>query len=219
VTRVLLTGFEPFADAPVNPSWDAVQMVGETWRGEAEVVVARLPVEFGRAAAEMLALVEAHAPDIVIAVGVAEGRTGLTVERIAVNLHDAPIPDNAGNQPVDEPVVPGADAALWSTLPVKQIVAAIRAGGLPASVSLTAGSFVCNHVFYALQHALRGSDAASGFIHVPASPEMNLSPEVNLGAAALTMTVPTMTVGDIAAALTTALEVSVARHSPHHSAR
>lgn len=208
MTRVLLTGFEPFADAPVNPSWDAVELVGETWRGDAEVVVARLPVEFGRAASELLALVAAHEPDVVIAVGVAEGRSGVTPERLAVNLDDAPIPDNAGNQPVDEPVVPGADAALWSTLPVKEIVAAIRAGGLPSSASLTAGSFVCNHVFFALQHALRGRDTASGFIHVPASPEMNL------GAALPTITVPTMTVGDIAAALTIALEVSVARHSP-----
>ncbi len=203
MTRVLLTGFEPFADAPVNPSWDAVELVGETWRGEAEVVVARLPVEFRRAAAELIALVEVHAPDVVIAVGVAEGRAGVTPERIAVNLDDAPIPDNAGNQPVDQPVVRGADAAIWSTLPVKDIVAAIRASGLPASASLSAGSFVCNHVFYALQHALRGRETASGFIHVPASPEMKL------GAA-----LPTMTVADIAAALTIALEVSVAHHYP-----
>jgi pyroglutamyl-peptidase len=197
VTRVLLTGFEPFADAPVNPSWDAVELVGETWRGEAEVVVARLPVEFGRAGVELLALVAAHAPDVVIAVGVAEGRTGVTPERIAVNLDDASIPDNAGNQPVDAPIVPGADAALWSTLPVKEIVATIRARGLPAAVSPSAGSFVCNHVFYALQHALRGRDTASGFVHVPASPEMNLGPDV-----------PTMTVADTAAALTVAVEVA-----------
>jgi pyroglutamyl-peptidase len=197
VTRVLLTGFEPFADAPVNPSWDAVELVGETWRGEAEVVVARLPVEFGRAGVELLALVAAHAPDVVIAVGVAEGRTGVTPERIAVNLDDASIPDNAGNQPVDAPIVPGADAALWSTLPVKEMVATIRARGLPASVSPSAGSFVCNHVFYALQHALRGRDTASGFVHVPASPEMNLGPDV-----------PTMTVADTAAALAVAVEVA-----------
>lgn len=202
MTRVLLTGFEPFADAPVNPSWDAVEVVGRTWRGEAEVVVARLPVEFGRAAAELLALVDEHAPDVVIAVGVAEGRTGVTPERVAVNLNDAPIADNEGTRPVDEPVVPGADAALWSTLPVKEIVAAVRAAGLTASLSLSAGSFVCNHVFYALQHALVGRDIASGFVHVPASPEMRLGPDV-----------ATMTVADIAAALTIALEVSVA-HRP-----
>ena len=203
MTRILLTGFEPFADAPVNPSWDAVEMVGRNWRGEAEVVVARLPVEFGRAAAGLVALVEAHAPDIVIAVGVAEGRTGVTPERIAVNLDDAPIPDNAGNRPVDEPVVPGADAALWSTLPVKEIVAAVRAAGLPAALSLSAGSFVCNHVFYALQHALLGRATTSGFIHVPASPEMRLGPDV-----------PTMTVAEAATAVTIALEVSLAQLRP-----
>lgn len=207
MTRVLLTGFEPFADAPVNPSWDAVELVGRTWSGEAEVVVARLSVEFGRAPAELLAMVDEHAPDVVIAVGVAEGRTGVTPERVAINLDDAPIPDNAGTLPIDEPVVSGADAALWSTLPVKEIVAAIRAAGLPASLSLSAGSFVCNHVFYALQHALRGRDIASGFIHVPASPEMKLGADLPTG------TVPTMTVADIAAALTIALEVAVA-HRP-----
>jgi len=202
VTRILLTGFEPFADAPANPSWDAVELVSRTWRGEADVVAARLPVEFGRAASEMRALVDAHAPDIVIAVGVAEGRTDVTPERIAVNLDDAPIPDNAGRAPVDEPVVPGADAALWSTLPVKEIVAAIREAGLPASASLTAGSFVCNHVFYALQRALLGRASTSGFIHVPASPEMNLDASV-----------PTMAVTDAAAALTIALEVCLAHRS------
>jgi pyroglutamyl-peptidase len=203
VTRVLLTGFEPFSGAPVNPSWDAVEFAARDWRGEAEVVVARLPVEFGRAASELLALVETHAPDIVIAAGVADGRTGVTPERIAINLDDAAIPDNAGSQPVDEPVVRGSDAALWSTLPVKEIVAAIRAANLPASASLTAGSFVCNHVFYALQHALYGRATMSGFLHVPASPEMGLGPDV-----------PTMTVADAAAALTIALEVSLAYRSP-----
>ena len=197
MTRVLLTGFEPFAGAPSNPSWDAVERAGETWRGEAEVVVARLPVEFGRAATELLALVAEHSPGVVIAVGVAEGRTGVTPERIAVNLDDARIPDNAGIQPVDVPVVPGGDAALWSTLPVKEIVSAILAAGLPSSLSLSAGSFVCNHVFYALQHALRGTDVASGFIHVPASPEMGLGPDV-----------PTMSVDDIAAALAIAVDVA-----------
>jgi pyroglutamyl-peptidase len=197
MARVLLTGFEPFAGAPVNPSWDAVELVGAAWRGTAEVVVARLPVEFGRAAAELLALVEEHAPDVVIAVGVAEGRTGVTPERLAVNLDDASIPDNAGLQPNDEPIVPGADSALWSTLPAKDIVAAIRTRGLPASVSLSAGTFVCNHVFYALQHALLGRNFASGFIHVPATPEMALGTDI-----------PTMTVADIAAALTVAVEVA-----------
>ncbi len=197
MTRVLLTGFEPFAGATVNPSWDAVARVGETWGGDATIVVRRLPVEFGRASSLLLEWVEAETPDIVIAVGVAEGRVGVTPERIAINLDDAPIPDNAGNQPVDAPVVPGADAALWSTLPVKEMVTAIRERGLPASASLSAGSFVCNHVFFALQHTLRGRDAISGFVHVPATPEMGLSPDI-----------PTMTVADIASALTIAVEIA-----------
>lgn len=202
MTRVLLTGFEPFAGGLVNPSWDAVEVVAATWRGEAEILARRLPVEFGRAASMLLEWVEAEVPDIVIAVGVAEGRTGVTPERVAINLDDAAIPDNAGSQPVEAEVVPGADAALWSTLPVKEMVTAIRAQGLPASVPLSAGSFVCNHVFYSLQHALAGRDAVSGFIHVPASPEMNLGPEV-----------PTMALADIASALDVAVDVAVAGRS------
>ncbi len=196
---MLLTGFEPFAGAAINPSWDAVEMLAATWRGGVSVTVRRLPVEFGRASALLLEWIEADAPDIVIAVGVAEGRSGVTPEQLAVNLDDAAIPDNAGKQPVEVETVPGADAVSWSTLPVREMVTAIRARGLPASVSRIPGSFVCNHVFYALQHALGGRDVLSGFIHVPASPEMNLGPDV-----------PTMTVPDIAAALTIALEVTLA---------
>ena len=198
MARVLLTGFEPFAGAPVNPSWDAVERVGAEWAGAADLVVRRLPVEFGAAAALLLAWVAELAPDIVIAVGVAEGRAGVTIERIAVNLDDAPIPDNAGSQPIDAEAVPGAAAALWSTLPVKAIVEAIRAAGLPASVSLSAGTFVCNHVFYVLQDAMHGRRMPSGFIHVPATPEMELGPDV-----------PTMMVDEIAAALTIAVDVAV----------
>jgi pyroglutamyl-peptidase len=202
MTRVLLTGFEPFAGAPVNPSWDAVELVDATWRGDASLVVCRLPVEFGRAASELLAAVEAHSPDVIIAVGVADGRTGITVERVAINLDDAIIPDTIGAQPIDVEIVPGATTALWSTLPVKAIVNEIRAADLPASVSLSAGAFVCNHVFYALQHALVGRTARSGFIHVPATPEMNLGPSV-----------PTMTVAQLASALAIAIDVST-RHVP-----
>jgi pyroglutamyl-peptidase len=110
-------------------------------------------------------------PAVVIAVGQAGGRVDLSVERVAINVDDASILDNALRQPVDEAIVPGGPAAYFSTLPIKAIVAALRAAGLPASVSQTAGTFVCNHVFYGLMHATAGSAVRAGFIHIPYLPE------------------------------------------------
>lgn len=178
VTRILLTGFEPFAGAPSNPSWDAVRIVGETWSGAAETVTARLPVEFGGAADALASLVGRHTPDAVVAVGVAEGRAAITPERIAINLADATIADNAGARPVDEPIDVEGPAAAFSTLPVRAMVEAVTAAGLPASLSLSAGAYVCNHVMYEALVRIARDVPAVGFIHVPASPEMLLAPSV-----------------------------------------
>jgi pyroglutamyl-peptidase len=117
--------------------------------------------------------VEQADPDLVLCVGQAGGRTGISVERVAINVDDARIPDNAGRQPVDEPVVAGGPAAYFAALPVKACVAAVRAAGIPASVSQTAGTFVCNHVFYGLAHliATRRPALRGGFVHVPYAPE------------------------------------------------
>jgi len=166
MTTVLLTGFEPFGGDAVNPSGDAVRTVGRTWDGPESLVVEVLPVTFMGAAERLRGLIDLHRPNVVIAVGLAGGRAAVGVERIAVNLADARIPDNAGAQPIDEPSIAGAPAASFATLPVKAIAAAIRSAGIPAEVSHTAGTFVCNHVFFTALDAVPAGVPA-GFLHVP----------------------------------------------------
>lgn len=166
MSTVLLTGFEPLGGDAVNPSGDAVRRVGASWRGPAELVVEVLPVTFAGAATRLRELITAHRPDVVIAVGLAGGSDRIRVERIAVNLADARIPDNAGARPIDEESVPGAPLAREATLPVKAIAAAVRAVDIPAEVSHSAGTFVCNHVFFTALDAVP-SGVAAGFVHVP----------------------------------------------------
>lgn len=172
---VLLTGFEPFENEPVNPSWEAVRALDGQRVGDDAVIVARqLPCVFGAAIAGMAALLEALKPDVVIAVGQAGGRTEMSIERIAINVDDARIADNAGAQPIDATIAADGPAAYFSTLPIKAITRDLRAAGVPAMVSQTAGTFVCNHVFYGLMHALASRGAGGtrgGFIHIPYLPE------------------------------------------------
>lgn len=173
--RVLLTGFDAFGGATLNPSWLAVQALhGRQLRGHA-VVAAQLPTVFGDSLRVLSALLAKHRPVMVICVGQAGGRSAISLERVAINVDDAPIPDNAGAQPVDAPVVPGAPAAHFSTLPIKAMLAALQREGLPAEVSPSAGSFVCNHVFYGLMHAIATRPelrhTRGGFVHVPWLPE------------------------------------------------
>lgn len=170
--RVLLTGFEPFGNHARNPSWDAVERVAATWDGPEEVRTLLLPVEFRTAAERIGYAIDPELPDAIIGVGLAAGRAEITPERVTVNIRDGRIADNAGALPVDEPIEQGGAAAHWSTLPIKAIVAALRDAGIPAAVSNTAGTFVCNEVFYTLQSQLAGHPGVrSGFIHVPATPE------------------------------------------------
>ncbi|MFK4807321.1 pyroglutamyl-peptidase I [Microbacterium sp. ZW CA_36] len=169
-TTVLLTGFEPFGGDAANPSGEAVHRVASRWEGPEVLVSAVLPVTFTGAAGRLRELLADHRPDVVIAAGLAGGRAAIGVERVAVNLVDARIPDNVGQQPVDVPSVPGAAAAHFATLPVKEIARRIAAAGIPAEVSYSAGTFVCNHVFFtALEAAASGTRA--GFVHVPWSAE------------------------------------------------
>jgi pyroglutamyl-peptidase len=168
---VLLTGFEPFNKEPVNPAWEAVRLLAG-WGEDGFTVEARqLACVFGQSIAELAAAVNEYNPSIVIAVGQAGGRCDLSVERVAINVDDAPIPDNLQRQLVDQPVIPDGPAAYFSTLPIK-------AAGLPASVSQTAGTFVCNHVFYGLMHIACARQKAggfaplrAGFIHIPYLPQ------------------------------------------------
>jgi pyroglutamyl-peptidase len=174
MARVLLTGFEPFGGSTVNPSQDAVRLaVAEPLRG-VELSAAILPCRFDLVIDALWREVERVDPDVVVCAGEAGGRAEISVERVAVNLDDARAPDNAGAQPVDVPVVAGGPVAYFATLPVRECVATLRASGIPATVSMTAGSFVCNHVFYGLLHraaTLRPGRLRGGFIHVPYAPE------------------------------------------------
>ncbi|MBY4731588.1 pyroglutamyl-peptidase I [Cupriavidus pauculus] len=171
---VLLTGFEPFEQEPINPSWEAVRALDGERVGDATIVARQLPCVFGKAIDVMAALVAEVRPDVVIAVGQAGGRTEMSIERVAINVDDARIADNAGAQPIDAAIAPAGPAAYFSSLPIKAIVRDMRAAGVPAMVSQTAGTFVCNHVFYGLMHTLAQPGVAAvrgGFIHIPYLPE------------------------------------------------
>lgn len=169
---VLLTGFEPFDQDTINPSWEAVRLLDGTLLSDDVRIVARqLPCAFAQAPDHLRQHLAELQPDLVIAVGLAQGRNDLSIERVAINLNDARIPDNLGHQPIDTAVVPEGPAAYFCSLPIKAMVRALRAAGIPASVSHSAGTFVCNQVFYSLQHALAGTTVRSGFIHVPWLPQ------------------------------------------------
>ncbi|UCU92962.1 pyroglutamyl-peptidase I [Hydrogenophaga taeniospiralis] len=173
--RVLLTGFDAFGGDAINPSWLAVRALHGRQIAGHTVVAAQLPTVFGEALRALHGLLVKHQPALVICVGQAGGRSALSLERVAINVDDAPIPDNAGAQPIDAPVAPGAPAAYFSTLPIKAMLAALQREGLPAEVSQTAGTFVCNHVFYGLMHTIAANPelrhTRGGFVHVPWLPE------------------------------------------------
>jgi pyroglutamyl-peptidase len=170
---VLVTGFEPFNNAKLNPSEQLALSLKPNDVPGAQILTKVLPVVYGQAAEQLLALVEEHKPDVVICFGLAEGRTGITPERFAVNMDDASIADNAGHLRTDQKIHPDGPVAFESTLPIKELVAAIRSEGIPAAVSLSAGTFVCNHIFYELQRALVQTEVQSGFVHVPLMTEMS----------------------------------------------
>lgn len=198
MTTVLLTGFEPFGGDAVNPSGEAVHVVAAAWDGPETLITAVLPVAFDAAAERLRALVDEHSPDIVITTGLAGGRAAVTPERIAVNLVDARIPDNSGAQPVDAPSVDGAPAAYFSSIPVKAIVTAMTDAGIPAALSHSAGTYVCNHVsFVALDEAARRPGVRAGFIHVPWATGQAPAGE------------PELPLADIAAALMIAVRTSL----------
>jgi pyroglutamyl-peptidase len=169
--RILLTGFEPFGGQSLNPSWEVARALhGLTLEG-AQITSVQLPCVFAQALPALQQALAQRTPDIVLALGQAEGRADFSVERVAINVMDARIADNAGAQPIDVPVTAGGPAAYFSTLPIKSLVVGLKAAGFPASVSQTAGTFVCNQVFYGLQHALAGQGVHSGFMHLPLLPE------------------------------------------------
>jgi pyroglutamyl-peptidase len=173
--RVLVTGFDAFGTDVVNPSWLAAQALHGRQIAGHRVVAAQLPTVFGQSLQVLKELLDQHRPVVVLCLGQAGGRPALSLERVAINVNDARIPDNASAQPVDTPVAFGGPAAYFSGLPIKAMAQAVRDAGVAAEVSQTAGTFVCNHVFYGLMHALASKRSLrlvrGGFVHVPWLPE------------------------------------------------
>ena len=196
--KLLITGFDPFGGESVNPAFEAVRLLPDEIAGF-ELRKLEIPTEFIRSGVLLKEALRADRPDAVLCVGQAGGRAAVTPERVAINLMDARIPDNAGYQPIDMPVEPDGPAAYFSTLPVKAIAARIQSDGLPASVSNTAGTYVCNSLLYTLLHtaALEYPGLHGGFLHVPYA--MEQLPGKPSGTFA-------MPLPDIARALTRAIE-------------
>ena len=201
--KILITGFEPFGTNKYNPSWEAVRQL-QAPEG-VEFVKLRLPVEFQNAPRLLLEAVRDLKPDAVLCVGLAEGRVEITPERVAINCMDARIPDNAGFQPQDEPIAPDGQTAYFSCLPIREIAKAIQAEGIPAKISNTAGTYVCNALMYRLLQTIdqepQFKDVCGGFIHVPATPDMGLPKGT-----------PTMELNQIVRALQIAVDV-VSKHA------
>lgn len=165
----MLTGFDPFGGEQLNPSWEICRQIeGKTIAGR-RIEACKVPCEFGASIEAVAEAIERHRPDVVICLGQAGGRAHLSVERVAINVDDARIADNAGAQPIDEPIARKGPPAYFATIPVKAVTAAMRAAGVPAQVSNSAGTYVCNHVMYGVLHLLAasGGGARAGFIHVP----------------------------------------------------
>jgi pyroglutamyl-peptidase len=197
---VLVTGFEPFGGETVNPSWEVVSQLEGSIIDHCRVVTRQLPCVFGESLSVLNAAIDELNPVVVIAVGQAGGRVDVTVERVAINVDDARIPDNRGQQPIDVAIVPGGPAAWFSSLPIKATVAAMRERGIPASVSQTAGTFVCNHVMYGLLHKIsENAEVKGGFIHIPYLPEQ----------AAAHAGAPSMAAQTVKVALIVAIEVAL----------
>lgn len=186
VQTVLLTGFAPFDKEPINSSWEVARALnlstlrvpqgsaaGPRRAHQANIIARQLPCEFDRALEVLASLIKRLKPDLILGLGQANSRHDFSVERVAININDARIKDNAGAKPIDTSVIRGAPVAYFSGLPIKAIVQAVRRAGIPSSVSQSAGTFVCNHTFYGLMHLLATEypDKRGGFIHLPLLPE------------------------------------------------
>lgn len=166
--KLLLTGFDPFGGEPINPAWEAVKLVSDQIC-DVEVVKIQVPTVFNKSINTVAKAIEEEKPDVVLCIGQAGGRFDLTPERVAININDARIPDNEGNQPLDGPIFEDGAPAYFTTLPIKAMVTAIREAGIPASVSNTAGTYVCNHLMYGVLYTLdkKYPGVRGGFMHVP----------------------------------------------------
>ena len=173
--RILVTGFDPFGGETINPAIETVKKLPNRIAG-AEIIKLEIPTVFDKSAQIVNQRLEEEKIDYVLHIGQAGGRSALTPERIAINLDDARIPDNEGNQPIDEPIIPEGESAYFSQLPIKAMVSYMKEEGLPASISNTAGTFVCNHIMYQTLHQTDTNDpqVKAGFMHIPFLPEQVL---------------------------------------------
>ncbi|MDI9460979.1 MAG: pyroglutamyl-peptidase I [Saccharofermentanales bacterium] len=198
--KILMTAFDPFGGESVNPAQEAVKHVDVTGLG-AEVIKIEIPTVFGKAIEVVAEAMRRERPDVVVAVGQAGGRFEITPERVAINVDDARIADNEGNQPIDQPIFADGPAAYFATIPIKAMVKAIQDIGIPAAVSNTAGTFVCNHLMYGILYLIDKElpQARGGFIHVPFIPEQAVSRRE----------APSMSMEDISRALRASLEAII----------
>ncbi|EGR0048522.1 pyrrolidone-carboxylate peptidase [Vibrio vulnificus] len=169
--KILVTGFEPFGGESLNPSLELVKVLTQKERTNIEIIGCQVPVVRHQSISTVIEAIEQHEPELVFMIGQASGRAAITPERVAINLDDYRIEDNAGHQPVDEPIIATGPAAYFSTLPVKAITHVLQQAGIPCQLSHSAGTFVCNHLFYGIQHYLQARPIRSGFIHIPLLPE------------------------------------------------
>ncbi|KRB08994.1 pyroglutamyl-peptidase I [Lysobacter sp. Root690] len=204
---VLLTGFAPFGGESDNPSWEAVRMLDGEVVADHRIATRCLSVTFDQSLRELDDAISALRPKLVLCVGQAGGRAQLSIERIAINVDDARIPDNLGAQPIDRAIAADGPAAYFSDLPIKAMLAAVRATGIPAEISQTAGTYVCNHVFYGLMHRLRERNdtvgVRGGFVHIPYSPAQ----------AARHPGVASLAIETVAQGLRVALEAALTTHT------
>lgn len=170
--KILITGFEPFGGESINPSYEAIKLLPDSIN-DAQIIKRQVPTVFRKSIEELEKLIKEFNPDIVISVGQAGGRAEISIERVAINIDDANIKDNEGNQPVDETIFEDGENAYFSNLPIKAMVEKIKKGGIPASISNSAGTFVCNHIMYGLLYLIdkKYPHIKGGFIHVPYLPE------------------------------------------------
>ncbi len=196
--KILVTGFDPFGGEAVNPAYEAVKLLPENIAG-ARIVKLEIPTEFERSMELLEEAIERERPDAVISVGQAGGRAEITPERVAINLADARIPDNAGNQPEEEPLVQGGPAAYFTTLPLKEMVKNVQDSGIPCRISYSAGTYVCNSVMYRVLHLAQSKQDSflAGFIHVPYATEQTVTKPAGT---------PGMALADIAGGLRAAIE-------------
>lgn len=198
--KVLITGFDPFGGEKINPAYEAVKGLKDNING-AEIVKREIPTVFKKSILKLEKEIEEEKPDIVICVGQAGGRYDITIERVAINIDDARIKDNEGNEPIDEKIFEDGENAYFASIPIKNMVQGIRDLGVPASISNSAGTFVCNHIMYGLLYLIdkKYPNIRGGFIHVPFLPEQVIDKR----------NTASMSIEDITRALETAIKIAI----------